>query len=386
MQVGIIGMGNMGSKYAQLIAKGEIAGMELAAITRVTDERWDKLKDCVSSELHRFNSGNDMFDAIDKGELNLDTVLIVTPHYSHEIFAIKAFEREINVLCDKPAGVYSRQARNMMDAYNAAKNKKPDLLYGYIFHQRTYPVYQKIKEIIDTQKYGKIKRINWIVSDWYRSNAYYQSGSWRATWQYDGGGTLLNQCSHNLDLLTWICGVPKSVMGFCKEGKYHPIEVEDEVTAYLEWENHVDGVFIASTGEAPGVNRLEISLDNALLVCEKGLLKVAVLDKPEIEYRNDPSGDLFAKPVYEWQDVEIKESKNAYKMVLEKFARGEIIAKGEEAINSLYVSNAVYLSSWTGRQITIPISGTEYERQFEQEFENELRKKVEINNIKTGNL
>lgn len=377
MQVGIIGMGNMGSKYAQLIAKSEIAGMELSAITRVTDERWDKIKDYVGVDLQRFDSGNDMFDAIDEGVLKLDTVIIVTPHYSHETFAIKAFERGINVLCDKPAGVYSKQARNMMDAYNAAKSRKPDLLYGYVFHQRTYPVYMKIKEIVDSRKYGNIKRVNWIVSDWYRSNAYYQSGSWRATWQYDGGGTLINQCPHNLDLLTWICGVPENVMGFCKEGKYHPIEVEDEVTAYLEWDNDVDGVFIASTGEAPGVNRLEISLDNALLVCEKGKLKVAELDRPEIEYRNAPAGDLFAKPSYEWHDIEVEESGNAYKKVLEKFARGEMVAKGEEAINSLYVSNAVYLSSWTGRKVAIPTPGTEYERQFEREFESGLEKKLE---------
>ena len=377
MRVGIIGMGNMGSKYAQLIAKGEIAGMELSAITRVVDERWDKIKEYVSDKLQRFNSGNDMFDAIDEGTLKLDTVIIVTPHYSHETFAIKALERGINVLCDKPAGVYSKQARNMMEAYNTAKSRKPDLLYGYIFHQRTYPVYMKIKEIVDSRIYGNMKRVNWIVSDWYRSNAYYQSGSWRATWQYDGGGTLLNQCPHNLDLLTWICGVPESVMGFCKEGKYHPIEVEDEVTAYLEWNNGVDGVFIASTGEAPGVNRLEISLDNALLVCEEGKLKAAVLDKPEIEYRNASADDLFAKPSYEWHDIEVGESDNAYKIVLEKFARGEMVAKGEEAINSLYLSNAVYLSSWIGRKVSLPILDTEYEKQFESAFESGLEKKIE---------
>lgn len=375
MRVGIIGMGTMGIKYAQLIAKCEIAGMELSAITRVTDERWDKIKDYVSDDLQRFDSGDDMFDAIDEGRLKLDTIIIVTPHYSHETFAIKAFERGINVLCDKPAGVYSRQARNMMEAYNAAKSKKPDLLYGYVFHQRTYPVYMKIKEIVDSKIYGNMKRINWIVSDWYRSNAYYQSGSWRATWQYDGGGTLLNQCPHNLDLLTWICGVPESVMGFCKEGKYHPIEVEDEVTAYLEWNNGVDGVFIASTGEAPGVNRLEISLDNALLLCEKGRLKVAVLDRPEIEYRNASTGNFFARPSYEWHDIEVEEPENAYNKVLEKFARGEMVAKGEEAVNSLYVSNAVYLSSWTGRKVAIPAPGTEYEKQFENAFESGLEKK-----------
>lgn len=173
MKVGIIGMGNMGSKYAQLISKGEIAGMELSAITRVSQERWDSIKDYVSADLHRFNSGDDMFDAVDKGVLKLDAVIIVTPHYSHETLAIKAFERGISVLCDKPAGVYSKQARNMLKAYNAVKKDNPDLLYGYIFHQRTFPIYKKIKQIVDSGEYGKMKRVNWVVTDWYRSNAYY---------------------------------------------------------------------------------------------------------------------------------------------------------------------------------------------------------------------
>lgn len=376
MRVGIIGMGNMGSKYAQLIAKGEIAGMELSAITRVSDERWDMIKDYVSPDLKKYNAASDMFDAIDDGSLWMDTVIIVTPHYSHESIAIQAFERGLNVLCDKPAGVYSKQARNMRKAYEAAKKNNPDLLYGYVFHQRTFPVYRKIKEIIDDETYGKVKRVNWVVTDWYRSNAYYESGSWRATWQYDGGGTLLNQCPHNIDLLTWIFGEPCSVTGFCHEGKYHPIEVEDEVTAYLEWDNGVTGVFIASTGEAPGVNRLEISLDNALLVCEQGKLRVAVLDRPEIDYRNGAAGDLFAKPKYEWHDIEVEPSDKAYNKVLEAFARGEMIARGEEAIGSLYVTNAVYLSSWEHCSVDIPTPGTEYERQFEQAFEEGLGKKI----------
>lgn len=374
MKVGIIGMGNMGSKYAQLISKGEIAGMELSAITRVSQERWDSIKDYVSADLHRFNSGDDMFDAVDKGVLKLDAVIIVTPHYSHETLAIKAFERGISVLCDKPAGVYSKQARNMLEAYNAVKKDNPHLLYGYIFHQRTFPIYKKIKQIVDSGEYGKMKRVNWVVTDWYRSNAYYESGSWRATWKYDGGGTLLNQCPHNLDLLVWICGEPESVTGFCREGQYHPIEVEDEVTAYFEWENGASGVFIASTGEAPGVNRLEISLDNALLVCENGQLRIAVLDKPEIEYRNG-TGDLFAKPAYKWHDIEVEAPDKAYNKVLESFARGEMVAAGEEAIKSLYISNAIYLSSWESCKVEMPKTGTVYEKQFEHKFEMGLSRK-----------
>ena len=374
MKTGIIGMGNMGSKYAELIAKGEIAGMELVAVTRVSDERWDRIKDYVSQDTLRVSSGDDMYAAVDRGELRLDAVIIVTPHYSHEELPVEAFKRGISVLCDKPAGVYSRQARNMMNAFNEAKKLHPSIRYGYIFHQRTFPTYKKVKEIVESGQYGAVKRVNWVITDWYRPNAYYESGSWRATWKYDGGGTLLNQCPHNLDLLAWICGEPESVVGFCKEGRFHPIEVEDDVTAYLEWKSGATGVFIASTGEAPGVNRLEISLDDALIVCDKGVLKIGVLDKPESEYRNG-HGDLFAKPVCEWQQIDVEPSDKAYNKVLEGFVKGELIAEGEEAINSLYISNAVYLSSWKNRKVLIPQPGSDYELEFEKEFEEALADK-----------
>lgn len=375
MKVGIIGMGNMGAKYALMIAKGDVKGMELAAITRVNDERWDMIRQYVSPELMKFNSGDDMYAAIDDNSLSVDAVIIVTPHYSHEELVKKAFERGISVLCDKPAGVYSRQARSMWEAYQSAKNRCPKLQYGFIFHQRTFPVYRKIKEIIDNKTYGNIKRVNWVITDWYRPDAYYESGKWRATWKYDGGGTLLNQCPHNLDLLSWICGNPSDVAGFCSEGKYHPIEVEDDVTAYMEWENGASGVFIASTGEAPGVNRLEISLDNALLVCDKGQLRVCELDKPEIEYRRG-NGDLFAKPKYEWKDIKTEPNDGAYEKLLTEYAAGRCVANGDEAINSLYLSNAIYLSSWKNRKVALPVSGSRYELMFEKQFEKELEKKI----------
>lgn len=163
MKVGIIGMGNMGAKYALMIAKGDVKGMELAAITRVTDERWDMIRQYVSPELMKFNSGDDMYAAIDDNSLSVDAVIIVTPHYSHEELVKKAFERGISVLCDKPAGVYSRQARSMWEAYQSAKKSCPKLQYGFIFHQRTFPVYRKIKEIIDNKTYGNIKRVNCFI-------------------------------------------------------------------------------------------------------------------------------------------------------------------------------------------------------------------------------
>ncbi|MCH5256284.1 MAG: Gfo/Idh/MocA family oxidoreductase [Lachnospiraceae bacterium] len=376
MNAAIIGMGNMGSKYCKMIAEGKVDGMSVTAGTRIRPERLETLKDVLPEDFKIYESGDKLYEAYDKGEVSFDTVLIVTPHYSHEDFAIKAFKRGLNVLCDKPAGVYSRQARNMLEEYLRAKEAHPGLQYGYIFHQRTFPIYRKMKEIVDSGTYGNIKRISWMITDWYRPDAYYKSDAWRATWKGDGGGTLLNQCPHNLDLLQWICGMPKSVQGFCHEGKYHPIEVEDEVTAYFEWENGVTGVFIASTGEAAGVNKLEIALDDALLVCEGGTLKVCELDKPESEYRKETQ-DLFIKPVTRWKEIECPGSNGAYEELLTSFVQGNPVADGSEAINSLYLSNAVYLSSWEKRMIEIPKPGSPEELQFEKAYEAWLKRKIE---------
>lgn len=373
-KVAVIGMGNMGSKYAVMIAQGKVDGMELVAATRIHQERYEEIKDNLPENLKIYQSGDLLFEAIDAKEIDVDTVVIVTPHYSHEELAIKAFERGLSVLCDKPAGVYSRQARNMMDAYNKAKETNPNLKYGFVFHQRTFPIYQKMREIVQSKKYGKIRRINWVVTDWYRSNAYYTSSAWRATWAHDGGGTLLNQCPHNIDLLQWICGMPVSIQAFCHEGKYHPIEVEDDVTAYMEWENGATGVFIASTGEAAGVNRFEISFDDALLVCEKGKLKVLELDKPESEYIKDTE-NLFTKPVCEWKDIEVEPANEPYIVLLNGFESGNLVADGSEAINSLYITNAIYLSSWEQKKIQIPQAGSKEELDFEKSFEFWLNKK-----------
>ncbi len=381
VRVGVIGVGNMGSKYAQLIAEGEIAGLELAAVTRVRPEYREKLQSALDSGLTVYESADALFDAVESGGLSLDAVVIATPHYAHAEQAVRAFRNHLHVLCDKPAGVYSRQARLIEEALSAADKK---LVYSMVFNQRTNPVYRRMKELVESGKYGKIKRVSWVVTDWYRPDFYYTSSSWRATWDKDGGGTLLNQCPHNLDLLQWICGVPKRVQAFCHEGKYHPIQVEDDVTAYLEWEDGATGVFIASTGEAAGVNRFEISLEDALLVCEGGRLSVCevrdCLGMREEDYRRT-STDPFPKVTGTWHTEECGREESPYRVILQSFADAIVkdtppVAWGSEGRNSLYLSNAIYLSSWQRRMVELPVAGSEGELQFEQAFERCLQQKI----------
>ncbi len=369
IRTAVIGMGNMGSQYAALLAAGAVPGMRLAAVTRVRPETLAARQLTLPAGLPVYPSAEVLFAAVDGGALALDAVIIATPHRLHEEQAVAAIRRGLAVLCDKPAGIASAQARRMEEA------RPEGLVCGYIFQQRIFPSYRQIRSLVQGGTLGKVKRVNWTVTDWYRSNAYYTGAGWRGSWDKDGGGILLNQCPHNLDLLQWICGMPARVRAFCHQGKYHPIPVEDEVTAYFEWAEGATGVFTASTGEAPGVNRLEIALDDGLIVCEPEGVRVARLDRPEREYRQAP-GTGFEKPAVHWETKPMEKNPLAYAAVLHNFAEavqtgrpGELLAPWAEGRKSLLLSNAAYLSSWTGETVEIPAPDSPEEAAFEAAFE-----------------
>ncbi len=376
IRVGIIGMGNMGSGYARMIYNGYVPGMEIGAVTRIKPERLEALPELKESKVPIYESAEELFKAVEDGSLKIDAVLIVTPHKAHEEQVKRALELGLHVLCDKPSGVSVAQARRM----NEAAVAHPEVIFGMVFNQRMNPIFRKMKEIVESKMYGNLKRVNWVITDWYRPNSYYDSVAWRGTWEGDGGGILLNQCPHNLDLLQWICGMPVRVQAFCQEGKYHDIEVEDEVTAYLEFAGGATGTFYSTTGEASGINRLEISLEDALLVYEGDSLKVCELGFKEAEYRKTAT-DQFAKLKGTWKEIEITEANTMHVGILNNFVDAiengsALIAPGEEGIKSLTMSNAMYLSSWSKKMVELPKDDTAMLK-FEMEFEMEKRRWLE---------
>ena len=379
IKTAVIGVGNMGSKYAAILQDKLVDGIELTALTRVRDSYRGLLQRSIDSGVLVFESADALFYAVENSSLLLDAVIIATPHYAHEEIAVRAFKDGLHVLCDKPSGVYSRQARLMEEA--ADKSGK---VFSMVFNQRTLPAYRQLKEIVSSGRYGALKRVNWVVTDWYRPELYYKSSSWHATWDKDGGGVLLNQCPHNLDLLQWICGTPARVQGFCHEGRVHDIEVEDDVTAYLEWENGATGTFITSTGDAPGISRLEISLEEALLVCENGKIRIGELVQEmggkEADYRST-SKEFFRKINGTWTELQPGKEPHPYEKVIQGFAdeingSGKSIADGREGRKSLLMSNAIYLSSWEKKMVDIPQIGSVSELCFEKRFEEALQKKM----------
>lgn len=370
IKLGIIGIGNMGSGHAKNVVEGKCPDFELAAAADINRERIEWAKQNISSKVNYFDTAEEMLDSG-----LIEACMVCVPHYDHPKYAIACMKRGIHVMVEKPAGVYTKQVREM----NAEAEKHPDVVFGMMFNQRTNHIYRKMHELVRSGIYGNIRRTNWLITTWYRPQAYYDSGDWRATWSGEGGGVLLNQCPHQLDLWQWICGMPKRVRSFLHYGLWHDNEVEDDVTTYVEYENGATGVFVTSTGDAHGTNRFEIQLDRAKIVAEDEKLSVMEYEMTEQEFSKTnkvPFGNVPAKNI----DVETDGRNDQHIGVVNAWGgailRGEpLVADGSEGINGLTLSNAMHLSSWLDKTVDIPFD--------EELYYSELMKRAAASKRKT---
>jgi predicted dehydrogenase len=372
VRIGIIGIGGMGSFHAQYLVNGEVPGAQLTAVCDVNPERLKWVKEKLGDGIQLFDNAEALI--LSGG---VDAVMIATPHYFHPPLAILAFEKGLHVLCEKPAGVYTKQVREMNDA--AIQSGK---VFSMMYNQRTNPLYQKLRELIRSGELGEITRTNWIITNWFRTQAYYNSGGWRATWGGEGGGVLLNQDPHQLDLWQWTCGIPKRVRAFCGFGKFHDIEVEDDVTAYVEYENGATGIFVTTTGEAPGTNRFEIAGDKGKIVIEDGKLTFWRLRVPRSQFLKECT-ESFAQPEC-WQiDVPVNGKETGHAGIttnwVEAILKGTpLLAPGIEGINGLQISNAMHLSAWTDNWVSIPVDEELYYQKLNEKIESSTFKKVPV--------
>ncbi len=360
-RLAVIGLGNMGAPHCR-----DIANLDCAELTAVCDIDGEKSKETAA--LYGCRSFTSAEELLDSGLA--EGVILAMPHYGHTTAALQAFARGIHVLTEKPVGVHVKDIRKMITAWEEGKKKKSDLVFSAMFQQRTRGAARKIKDLIDSGELGRLIRTTWIITDWYRTQAYYNSGGWRATWAGEGGGVLINQCPHQLDMYQWFTGCPSRVTGFASFGKYHDIEVEDEVTAYFEHENGMVGQFITSTGEAPGTNRLEIVGENGKLVWEDDKLsfqrnRVSLLD----HLKNSDQG--FEKPENWSCTVPFLSEGGEHRIIIENFCdaitgRAGLIADASEGLNSIAIDNAIRLSSLEGRTVEIPFDEDAYETRLKE--------------------
>ncbi len=355
VRIGVIGVGGMGSSHARQIAEGNITRAELTAVCDVDVERmvqfdkYDGVKKFADSKA-LIRSGD------------VDSVLIATPHYGHTTIGVDALSNGLNVLIEKPISVHKADCEKLIAAHKAKKK----LVFAAMFNLRTAQLYIKVKKLIDDGELGELTRVNWIITNWFRTEVYYGSGGWRATWAGEGGGVLLNQSPHQLDMLQWLCGMPSEVTGFCDLGKRHNIEVEDEVTAFLRYPNGATGVFITSTGEAPGTNRLEICGQMGKVVVENELITFTRNEVPMSEFSK--TADVrFGGPGVWNVDIPCEPQGGRHADVMQNFVdaildKTPLVAEGREGIHSVELANAMLYSSLIGKTVTMPLDGKKYER------------------------
>jgi predicted dehydrogenase len=373
VRLGIIGLGAQGSMYAKFITDGLVPNMEIGAIA----DR-DPAKASVAEAEYGVPFFENYLDLLDSG--TVDAVVTCVPHYLHPEIGINALARDVHALVEKPAGVYTKQVAEL----NAFAATKPELTFGIMFNQRNNPLYIRIKEIVDSGEIGKIRRTNWIITTWWRPQGYYDQSEWRATWGGEGGGVLVNQAPHQLDLLQWICGVPKSVYAKVAYGFRRNIAVEDEVTAVVDYGDGATGVFVTATHDLVGTDRFEILGDQGKIVVEGSkTATVTRLVKPERELSDgmgiDEVRQLFTGRlnIAELSTQEIIEFDSAWGAqhsgVLHNFAANildgtPLLAPGSDGINGVRLANAIHLSSWKGQEVPLDFD--------EDEFLAELNKRI----------
>lgn len=384
VRFGIIGVGNMGTSHCGWLVNNRIGGACLTAVCDIDEKRrkWaeENLPDNVKiydNYLELLNSGM------------VDAVVIAVPHYLHPEMAIAALDRNLNVMVEKPAGVYVNQIREM----NAAADKKPELVFGMMFNQRMNPLYQKVKTILDEGTIGNLRRVSWMITSWWRTQKYYDSSAWRATWAGEGGGVLVNQAPHQLDLLQWLCGMPLTMQAHLKYGSHRDITVEDDVTAYFEYPNGATGTFITCTHDALGTDRLEIHGDNGkIIITDSKTVTVKKLSRPEdvlnreLDFRQmlalvkGQTGEkMYTEENFEcpenWDQQHIDVLINFTNAIL----HGEpLIAPGDEGVKAVEIANAMFLSDWLGQAVQIPVDGELFYKKLQEKVREEQKGKNEV--------
>ncbi len=366
VRIGVVGVGNMGSSHARALKNGDISRAVLGAVCDIDPEKLARWDDTIP----KFATADDLL-----ASKAVDAVVIATPHYDHTTIGIAALKAGYHVLVEKPISVHKADCERLIAAHKSKKQ-----VFAAMFNQRTDPHYTRVRDAIRNGELGELLRVNWIITNWFRSEAYYASGGWRATWRGEGGGVLMNQCPHNLDLLQWLTGMPKRVRAFCRFGRYHDIEVEDDVTAYLEYANGATGVFVTTTGEAPGTNRLEITGTRGKIVVENGKIAFSRNEIP-VDVFTRTTKESFAAPPLWNVDIPARDNGGQHRAILTNFADAildgaPLIAPAEEGIHSVELANAMLLSTLTDKTIELPLVSTVFERHLKKLIAGSRRKKV----------
>jgi predicted dehydrogenase len=367
VKLGIVGIGSMGTIHAQSVVDGNIPRCKLTAVCDPKVERINKFPAAEG-----FVSVDDFLRSSET-----DAVLIATPHYSHTSIGIQALETGKHLLVEKPISVHKADAERLIAAH-----RRSNQVFAAMFNQRTDPFFLKLRRLVQSGELGQVRRVNWTITNWFRTEAYYRSSDWRATWAGEGGGVLLNQCPHNLDLYQWIFGMPSVVRAFCRFGRYHEIEVEDDVTAHLEYSDGMTAVISTSTGEAPGSNRLEVAAERGKVVIENDQFLFTRNEVPASEFSKTDPGRFSAPATWEVR-IPIEGHGAQHNGILTNFVAAildgaPLIAPAREGIHSLELANSFLLSSLENRSVQLPIDAALFEQHLKKLIASSVLQKPKV--------
>ncbi|HYP76195.1 MAG TPA: Gfo/Idh/MocA family oxidoreductase [Polyangiaceae bacterium] len=363
LRIAVVGVGQVGATHARELSLGKVQGATLAAVCDISVEARARFPSVPGFASQRALLAAGLADA----------VLIATPHYDHTPLSIEALAAGLHVLVEKPLAVHKADALKMLVAYE--RRPKRDQLFAEMLVLRTDPRFLHLRALIEGGELGTLRRMSWVITDCLRTDAYYRSSAWRATWRGEGGGVLLNQCPHYLDLWQWLFGMPARVHAFCGFGRMHDIEVEDQVTAYLEYDSGANGVFVASTSEAPGSNSLEVVGDLAKVVVEPRGLKITRNAVSTLELlREGPVRSAKAQPVTE--DIPLVHGPSPLTGMIQNFVNaileGEVlVAPAAEGLASVELANAMIYSGICRRTVALPLDPALYAAELARLIEGE---------------
>ena len=367
VRIGLVGIGMIAENYIRLLHSGAVQG---AQVTALASRNEAKLQAVVQQHALSNVACFPTAEALVRSGC-VDAIIICTPHFQHPALAITALHHGVHVLVEKPVAVFGDEAAQLV----AESERHPHLVCCVAYCKRTAAPYQKVKALLDSGTLGTLKRALWQATNWYRTDAYHTSSPWRGTYQGEGGGILLNQASHQLDLYLWLCGVPTTAFGFCNKGVGRNIQVENDVTAYFTYPNGATGQFITSSHEYPGTNRLELSGDKAQLILDgEHTLTLRTLETPESVYTKTATAGFgnipYQEEVFTFAPAAPDDN---WRLLLQNFVDAcagttAPLCSVQEAAQSIALINALYLSDWQGKPQPVPPDAAAFRTALEARF------------------
>ena len=290
-------------------------------------------------------------------ETKPDVAIIVTPHPLHPSIAIDCLRAGCHVLVEKPMAIDVASADRMV-----AEADTCGRTLAINFQHRLRPAVEKARQLVVEGAIGALVR-TLSIEPWFRTAYYYRTADWRAKWTSEGGGVLLNQAPHTLDILCHLAGLPRKVWGWTRT-RYHSIQVEDTAQAMFEYPNGAPGYLTVSTVEVGVAPHLQI-------IGEKGAIEL--VGNQLTIYRSTPSSreymltsaEMFGKPETSSETLEIPDTSGAHLAVYRDFKAAlrdgrQPRCNGREGIMSLELANAITLSSYADRAVTLPLDRAAY--------------------------